>query len=217
MDFKEHPQSQQKNKKPIILTPEDHKRVIAEGVEIVQLVNGTLPAGHKEFTVLGNLEAHDTRCYWFKVRCQYCRDLMVLCPLKQNLEINLKNHLASPKHEKAIEDADKNYRDLARTGRLRRPSRSSTTSCHSNQGDLHMWLSRGTLSNIEGISQSFDSMLTACMCYGFRGLSVEYGGNSYEILSLLNDPHSSVEWYSEPHLATKVQIGNHVVQVSGAF
>jgi len=218
VDFEEHPQSQQKNGRPIILTPEDHKRMIAEGVEIVQSVNGTLPDGHKEFTVLGNLQAEDTRCYWFKVRCQYCRDVMVLCPVKKNLEVNLLNHISGPKHKKAVEDARRIQRDPARTGRPGRPSTSNRTSCHSNQADLHTWLSRGTSSNIEGISQTFDSnLLAAAMCYGFRGPSVEYGGNSYEVIALLNDPHSGVEWYPEPHLVATVQVGIDVVQMSGSF
>lgn len=93
IDFNDHPQSHSKNGRSVTLLPEDHRRLIDDGVEIVTSVNTTLPDGHKPFTILGNLEAEDTRCYWFKVRCQYCRDMMVMCPVKKNLDANLKNHV----------------------------------------------------------------------------------------------------------------------------
>jgi len=69
-----------------------------KGVQIVQGVNATLPQGHKEFTVLGNVAAKDSKCYWFKFKCPYCRELMVLYPSKKTLEVNLKNHLSGFKH-----------------------------------------------------------------------------------------------------------------------
>ena len=141
VDFDNHLLSKSRDGRSAVVTPEDHKRLIAEGVDIVGSANATLPSGHKHFTILGNLEAKDTRCYWFKVKCQYCRDLFVLCPLKVNLEANLTNHVTSPKHKKAVEDVVKLQREPARSGRPGQPSRSSTTSCHSSQGDLHTWLS----------------------------------------------------------------------------
>ena len=107
IDFKEHPQSQSKNGWSVTLTLEDQKRMIGEGADSVKTVNATLLEGHKHFTVLGNLEAQDTRCQWFKIMCQYCRDLMVLCPVQKNLEANLTNHISSPWHKKAVEDVEK--------------------------------------------------------------------------------------------------------------
>ena len=89
--------------------------MIDEGADIVKTVNATLPKGHKHFTVLRNLKAQDTRCYWFKVRCRYCQDLMVLCPIWKNLEANLTNHINKPRHKKAVEDAEKLQRELVRT------------------------------------------------------------------------------------------------------
>lgn len=76
------------------MTPEDHKELIAEGVQIVDEVNATLAGGHKKFSILENKKAKDTRCYWIKVKCPYCRELMVLCPPRKTLELNLGNHLA---------------------------------------------------------------------------------------------------------------------------
>lgn len=78
------------------------------------------------------------------------------------------------------------------------PSRSSTSSSHSNQGDLHAWLRQGASNNMEGISQTLDKKILAkLMCYGFRDLSVVYGGNLYKVTALFNDPHSGIEWYPE--------------------
>ena len=116
VNFDDHPQSEAKNGRPLTLTPEDHKRLISEGVEILEGVNAILPDGHKKFTVLGNLTAEDTRCYWFKVKCPYCRDMMVLCPPRKTLEVNLKNHLTGPKHLKVVEVAEQVCKEPARTG-----------------------------------------------------------------------------------------------------
>lgn len=98
VNFDDHPQSEAKNGRSLTLTPHDHKRMINEGVQIVEDVNSSLPDDHKKFTILGNLTADDTRCYWFKVKCPYCREMMVLCPPKKTLEVNLRSHIAGPKH-----------------------------------------------------------------------------------------------------------------------
>ena len=128
VNFEDHPQSAAKNGRAVTVTLEDHKRLISEGVKIVEAVNASLLEGQKKFMVLGNLTAENTRCYWFKVRCPYCRDLMSLCPPRKTLEANLKNHLDGFKHQKAMEDADRHVSEPARTGRPGRPSRSSATS-----------------------------------------------------------------------------------------
>ena len=57
IDFEEHLQSQSKNEQSIILTLEDHKRMIDEEADIVKRVNATFLERHKYFTVLGNLKA----------------------------------------------------------------------------------------------------------------------------------------------------------------
>ena len=71
---------------------------------------------------------------------------------------------------------------------------------------------------MEGTSQEVDrNLLVGLMCYGYRGPPVEYGGNSYVVNALINDPHSGVEWYPEPHLRVDVQICGVVVHVNGTF
>jgi len=42
VNFNDHPQSESKNGRPLTLTPEDHKRLISEGVEILEGLNADL-------------------------------------------------------------------------------------------------------------------------------------------------------------------------------
>ena len=218
INFEDHPQSQAKNGGAITLTAEDHRNLISEGVEILDRVNATLPEGQHKFRVLRNLTAENTRCYWFKVRCLYCRDLMVLYPPRKTLELNLQNHLSGLKHQKAVEDSQRSAKEPARTGRPGRPSKSTTTSSHSNQGDLHSWFMPSSSSGMTGITQSIDkSFIAGLMCYGFRGPTVQYGGLSYAVNALLNDRHCGVDWYSEPHLRATVHVQGIVVEITGAF
>lgn len=111
VSFENHPQFASKNGRHVTVTPEDHKQLVAQGVQIVDNVNDILPLGQKKFVVFGNLTAKNTRCYWFKVKCPYCNELMVLCPPRKTLEVNLKNHLDGFKHQKAVEVADQGTRE----------------------------------------------------------------------------------------------------------
>lgn len=218
VNFQDYPQSVMKNGKALILTPADYRRMIDEGVQIVSSVNETLSEGQKPLTIVGNLSATDTRCYWFKVKCQYCRELMVLCPLKKTLHANLMNHLNGPKHLKAVEDAVNATKQPARTGRRGRPTCSSTTSTHSNQLDLHSWFTGSSQHNEEGKCGPLDmESLQSFMCFGFRGPNVEYGGLSYVVMAVLQDPHAGVKWYSEPYLHASVQVGDKRVGIAGVF
>ena len=219
INFEDHPQSTAKNGRAITITPEEHKELIAKGVQIMEGVNATFPEDHKKFSVLGNLAAEDTRCYWFKVKCPYCRELMILCPPRKTLETNLRNHLAGFKHQKAVEDSERQVKQPARTSRPGRPSKSVSTSIHSNQVDLHSWLNRGSSGTIEGPSSPnlHHASLASLMCYGFRGQSVKYGSNSFLVNGLLNDPHCGSEWYPEPHLNAVVQVGGQTENIRGAF
>ena len=163
---------------------------------------------------LGIITAENTRCYWFKVKCPYCRDLMVLCLPRKMLEVNLQNHLGGLKHQKAVLDSQVASTQPAWSGRLGRPSKSTNNSSQSNQGDLHSWFVTPSSSGLPGISSC---AIASIMCYGFRGPIVEYGGNSYPVESLLNDRHCGVLWYPEPHLRAKIDIQGQAVLVSGAF
>ena len=60
VNFEDYPQSATKNDRPVTVTPEDHRVLIAEGVKIIDGMNASLPEGHKKFMVLGNLNVEDT-------------------------------------------------------------------------------------------------------------------------------------------------------------
>ena len=88
----------------------------------------------------------------------------------------------------------------------------------SNQCDLHSWLQHSSVGTVEGTSPiSYRGLLATAMCYGFRGPSVEYGKNSYLVTALLEDLHSSTDWYTEPHLCAIVHLQGQAIHVSGAF
>jgi len=117
-----------------------------------------------------------------------------------------------------VEDADQHTRVPARTRRLGCPNRSSATSSHSNQCNLHLWLGHTSSLALEGTSPNIHhGLLANLLCYRFRALSVQYGGNLFLVSALLNDPHSGVEWYLEPHLNAIVHIRGKIEHVRRAF
>ena len=119
---------------------------------------------------------------------------MVLYPPCKTLELNLQNHLTRLKHQKAVEESQQAVREPARTGKPGRPSKSTTTSSDSNQGDLHSWFLPTSSTSLIGMSQSVDkTFLVGLVCYGFCGPSVEYQGISYALNALLNDRHSGFQ------------------------
>ena len=92
---------------------------------------------------------------------------MVLCPPRKMLEINLNNHLVRFKHQKAVEDANQQSREPARTGRPRCPSKSTAISSHSNQVDLHSWLRHTSSTISEGTHANVHKDLFASLLYMF--------------------------------------------------
>ena len=85
LDFNNHMQSKAQNGRLIIIIPDNQGGFIAKGIQIMEAVNLGLPEMHNKLTMLGNVQAQDTRCYWFKVKCPYCRELIVLCPPRKTL------------------------------------------------------------------------------------------------------------------------------------
>ena len=206
VNFDDHPQSKARNGKSIIITPKEHKQLIVEGVQIMEEVNASLPQSHKKFKVLENIAAEDTRCYWFKVKCTYCRELFILCPPRKTLKVNLRNHLSGFKHQKAVETAEQ-VPTPARMGRLGRPSRSNNMSLNSNQYDLHLWFKSNSSTGVAGMFEiSNHTSVASLVCYGFRGPSMQYGGNQYLVSALLDDSHCGILWYPEPHVNAEIDV-----------
>lgn len=119
---------------------------------------------------------------------------MVMCPPRKTLEVNLRNFLEGPKHKKIVEVIEQLSKEPTRTNHPKGPNRSTTTSFHFNQGDLHTWFRSVLSNNVKGTSHVIDgNILFSLICYGFCGPTIECKGNSYDVNVLLNDPHSSVE------------------------
>jgi ribosomal protein S27E len=219
VDFCNHPQSVAPKGKTVILTAADHKGLIDEGVKVVDGVNQSVFSDPLPFVVVGDPNCVEVKSFWFKVKCTYCGDFFQLCPPKRNLEANLSNHLCGTKHEKALEDAHnaKNTRPALTTGKRGRLAQKSS-GVNSNQKDLHAWFRSGENNNQEGESPLLDhSHLLGLMCWGFRGPTCVYAGNTYVVDGLLNDLYFGVNWYPEPHLRQSFQVNNKFVNINGTF
>jgi hypothetical protein len=124
------------------MTLDDHKKAVSIALEIMNQANSTTESKKKPFVVLGDPNAVDVKCFWYKVRCIYCNDVLILYLPKKNLEANLQNHLRGTKHETIVVDADKlePNRPALSIGRQGRLS-NSFASLGPNQLDLHSWFS----------------------------------------------------------------------------
>ena len=156
------------------------------------------------------------------MKCPYCCDFLNLCPPKRNLATNLWNYLVGSKHLLAVEDARtlQSKSTGLQTGRRGRPSRSFSTSAHSNQPDLHSWFS-GALGGSNGGMYSNSSpdanFLKSLMCWGYQAFHHTYNGFRYVVRGLLGDSISGLVWFSEPHLAASIIVGGEAIEISGAF
>lgn len=92
-NFYDYPQLKGVKGNCIILSLHNHKRLVKEGVEVMEVVNDILEEGHNHFTVRRDVNTSNSKCFWYKVRCPYCKELMTLCPLKKTLKMNIRNHL----------------------------------------------------------------------------------------------------------------------------
>ena len=137
VNFYDHPQSTARKGKTIVMTLQDHKEAASRGLEIMQARNNKTNSKNKSF-VVGDVDFVDLKCFWMKIRCIYCSDVLTLCPSKKNLEANLQNHLQGTKHKKAIADGDMPMPiQTALSSRCKRRPSNSSSSLSPNQPDLH--------------------------------------------------------------------------------
>ena len=80
--FKNHFLSQAS--KTVVFTPADHKRLILEGIEILDPLNEDIGGEKKKFDVIGDLNFEELWSFWFSVKCNFCGDYFMLCPPKKN-------------------------------------------------------------------------------------------------------------------------------------
>ena len=217
--YKDHPMSEPSVKgKGLIMSPEDHNRAILEGLAIMEAANAEVGLSKEPFKVLGDPIVQGLRSFYVKVKCNYCEEPLNLCPSKKNLMSSLKNHLASSKYIACMEKVRgrASAGSAISSGKRGRPSRSSGSTGNTSQRDLHNFFagSRGEPGELLCLDKS---KISLSICWGFRGPSCTYGGAKYSVKSLLADPHSGVEWYTEPHLVGLVPVGSNVIMIDSAF
>lgn len=219
--WENHPQSAAKPRQTIILTVEDHRKLVREGIDIVDAVNDSVDSDKKPFKwVGGDVESPHVRSLWYRVQCSFCNEFFQLCPPKKNLEASLLGHLHGTKHAAQVEKAKlivgKGTPVLR--GKRGRPSRSSGTSSTSNQTHLHSFFKHEGDGNEEGEFLTKDrSDLFQYMCWGFRGPFCSYAGKKYEVMRLLHDSIPGLKWFPEPYIKGKILVNGDLVDVEGCF
>lgn len=213
--FADHPQTGSTRSSPMEVTVVDYKCLIEEGVGILKIVNNSIDPKKPTFELIGDPNDPVMKSHWFKAKCLICpREVLQLCPPKQNLEANLMNHVHGVVHNKTLEDLQqcKDGATLS-TNKRGRPSRTSASSSQSGQTGLHTFFK-----DTEGEIFTYERMFVcARTCWGLRGLHCIYGGKSYGIDALLFDPHPGKLWYPEPHLEACFSLEGDVTIVKGAF
>lgn len=103
LDWCNHPQSIAKRKKTIIL--EDHRRLVQEGIQILNDINEDLNPERETFELLGGDPlTSQLKSFWWKTKCITCNDMYTLYPPKKNLEANLRNYIGGSRHiQKVLE------------------------------------------------------------------------------------------------------------------
>ena len=80
ISYCDHPKKEGNSSKPIIYIEIDHKRLVEEGVSILQSVNDSISLDDPQFVVVGDVRVSQLKSFWFKVRCKIDGELMYLCP-----------------------------------------------------------------------------------------------------------------------------------------
>ena len=219
LDWCNHPQSIVKGKKTMILTTEDHRRLVLEGVDILKRVNNELDPNRETFELVGgDPHATELKSSWWKTKYVVCNELYTLCPPKKNLEANLKNHAGGTRHVEKLLEADKSRRSATTSGKQGRPTKSTVDSSNSSKRQLHAFFGHIVDSPQVNVPQSIDrSNCKLLMCWGFRGPIAVYAGKFFEVSALLFDVKPSLCWYPEPWLQEVIVLDGQVVRISGTF
>jgi hypothetical protein len=207
------------------MTPADHKRLVEEGVSILQSVNDSISEDDPPFVIVGDVGVPQLKSFWFKVRCKIDGELMHLCPQKGNLRANLENHVHGFLHTKCCEDlarakSSSSTSCALNSGKRGRPSARSRSTI-GNQRDLHSWFSSsGSTDSVttgESPSGMHSDSILSLLCWGFRKKISEYAGKSYRVDSLVNDPKPGSLWIAEPNTTADFVFKGEAVVVKGCF
>lgn len=143
VDWCNHPQSIAKGRKTVILTAEDHRQLVLEGVDILNALNASVDPEKQTFQVIGG-DPHTTqmKSFWWKAKCVVCNEVYSLCPPKKNLEANLRNHAEGTRHAQKVLEAATSRRGALISGKRGRPSKSACDSSSGSQKQLHSFFGR---------------------------------------------------------------------------
>lgn len=177
----------------IILTVAYHRRLVEEGIKIMDGVNGIIDSDPKPFHWIGfDPSATEVKSFWYKVQCRFCHDQFPMCLPKKNLESNLLGHLASAKHMHAL----KRRRSQGRGGQLWFITRNvgglpgALEVTHFQTKGCCTLGSGWGLILMKEVSISWDKCtMHAYVCWRFRGPNYMYVGLLYNVLGLLNHVH----------------------------
>lgn len=79
IEWKDYPQSgPEKRGKVLILTAEDHKCFVKEGLEIVEIVNAKSDSVRPLFVVVGDVNLSQIKGFWLKFKCTYYFDFFFI-------------------------------------------------------------------------------------------------------------------------------------------
>ena len=82
--IKSHPQSIAPKNKLVVLTNQDHRCLVQEGVCIFESFNSAPVAGKLPFELIGDPGSADLMSFWYKVQCCFCCKFLQFCLPKNN-------------------------------------------------------------------------------------------------------------------------------------
>jgi hypothetical protein len=69
VDFCDHPQPIAGKRKSVVMTLDDHRRAVKDGLDKMYRINESTISKNKPFLALGDLDLVELKCFWYKVKC----------------------------------------------------------------------------------------------------------------------------------------------------
>ncbi len=70
----------------VLFTNEDHKKVVIEGIGIIESINAPFVANEQPFVLVGDPKSLNLKLFRYKVKSTFCNDFSQQCLPKKNLE-----------------------------------------------------------------------------------------------------------------------------------
>jgi len=68
----------------VLFTNEDYKKVIIEGIGIIESINAPFVANEQPFVLVGDPKSLNLKLFWYKVKSTFCNDFSQQCLPKKN-------------------------------------------------------------------------------------------------------------------------------------